>query len=109
MRILFAYRDDIDVRGGAAAVMEHTAAAIRALGHEVDISYELRPDVAGYDLAHAWNIWSPGTALEQLRHLHEAGVPVIWQPFYLGWSESTWADPAVRAVFDPARSAAERE
>ena len=108
MRILFAYRDDVDVRGGAAAVMEHTAAAIRALGHEVDISYEVRPDAGGYDVAHAWNIWSPDSALAQLRHLRETGVPLVWQPFYLDWTEWTWADRAVRAAFDPARGAGER-
>src|SRR3712207_8139258 len=62
-----------------------------------------------------WRDWSSDvcssdlTALQQLRHLRAAGATVVWQPFYLGYSELAWAMQAMPAVFDPARSPAERE
>jgi len=108
VRILFAYRDDIAAGGGAAAVMGQTAAALRELGHEVEIVYEVEPDVAGFDVVHAWNIWFPGSALAQLRYLRGTGAPVVWQPFYLHWTEFAWANAAVRHVFAPERGEGER-
>ncbi len=108
MRALFAYREDVDAHGGAASVMESTAAHLHALGAEVEITYDARPDTAGFDVVHAWNIWKPSTALDQLRHLRASGVPVIWQPFYLHWTEAAWAQTAVYAVFSPQRAESER-
>jgi glycosyltransferase involved in cell wall biosynthesis len=98
LRVLLAYRSDIDTKGGAAFVMERTATALRELGVDVDLTYETYPKVDGYDLVHAFNVWSPASALEQLRHLRGAGVPVVWQPLYLHWTETAWASAAVRAV-----------
>jgi glycosyltransferase involved in cell wall biosynthesis len=107
-RVLFAYRSDIDVHGGAATVMHETAAALRALGVTVDVTFETLPDATGYDLVHAFNIWKPDTALEQLRHLRESGARVVWLPFYLHWTETAWAIRAVRHVFERGRGDAER-
>src|SRR5215210_1895790 len=90
-RVLMAYREDVDQRGGAANVLHATADALRALGAEVEVTTELAPDVDGFDVVHPFNIWDPRGALEQLRHLHATGVPIAWQPFYLGWSEYAWA------------------
>lgn len=98
LRVLLAYRGDIDTKGGAAYVMERTATALRELGVEAEVSYETTPALDGYDLVHAFNVWSPGRALEQLRYLRGSGVPVVWQPFYLHWQETAWAGLAVRAV-----------
>jgi len=98
MRVLFAYRDDVDVDGGAATVMKQTAAALGEVGVEVDITYEVCPDPRGYDVVHAWNVWLPGTALKQLEHLREQGAVVVWQPFYLDLGEHTWANRAIPAV-----------
>jgi glycosyltransferase involved in cell wall biosynthesis/SAM-dependent methyltransferase len=110
MRVLFAYRSgDVDVKGGAATVMERTAGALRALGVEADITYDLAPDPAGYDVVHPVNIWAPQTAWEQLRHLRAENATIVWQPFYLHWAESSWAAQAQIAMFDPARPADERE
>jgi glycosyltransferase involved in cell wall biosynthesis len=108
VRILFAYRDDIAAGGGAASVMGQTAAALRELDHDVQIAYEVEPDVSGFDVVHAWNIWFPGSALAQLRYLRATGVPVVWQPFYLHWTEFAWANAAVRQVFAPQRDEGER-
>lgn len=98
MRVLFAYRDDVDVDGGAASVMKQTAAALGEIGVEVDISYEACPDPRGYDVVHAWNVWQPGSALKQLEHLREQDAVVVWQPFYLDLSEYTWANRAIPGV-----------
>jgi hypothetical protein len=96
--VLLAYRGDIDTKGGAAFVMEQTGAALRALGVEVDLSYDAYPDLEGYDLVQAFNVWRPDTALAQLTYLRASGLPVVWQPFYLNWQETAWANTAVRAV-----------
>jgi glycosyltransferase involved in cell wall biosynthesis len=98
LRVLLAYRGDVDTKGGAALVMEQTGAALRKLGVEVDCSFDTYPSLAGYDLVQAFNAWRPDSALEQLRHLRGSGVPVVWQPFYLHWQEAAWASLAVRAV-----------
>jgi glycosyltransferase involved in cell wall biosynthesis len=107
-RVLFAYRADVDGDGGAATVMRETARALAELGVEVETTYEAAPSTDGFDLVHAVNIWHPRTALAQLRHLRATGVPVVWLPFHLGWSEVAWASLAVRVAFDPARSSEER-
>ncbi|MCB9831687.1 MAG: glycosyltransferase [Planctomycetes bacterium] len=85
--LLFVYRDDVDLDGGASQVMKHTAAALRGLGHRVDVCLSLDPDPRGYDLVHAFNIWKPETALEQLAVLRERGAQVVWSPIYLDLSE----------------------
>ena len=108
-RVLFAYRDDVDTKGGAASVMRRTAEALEALGVATEITFDMEPDVGGFDVVHAINCWNPPTALEQLRHLRAAGATVVWQPFYLGYSELSWALRAVPALFDPARPAEERQ
>ena len=108
-RVLFAYRDDVDTEGGAASVMKRTAEALEALGVSTEISYDVDPDPTGFDVVHPINIWAPGSALQQLRNLRAAGATVVWQPFYLGYSEIAWVNRALPALFDSARPAEERE
>ena len=108
-RVLFAYRDDVDTRGGAAGVMNRTAEALEALGVQTEVTHDVEPDVTGFDIVHAVNVWAPNSALQQLRHLRAAGATVVWQPFYLGYSELSWAMRALPAVFDPGRPAVERD
>jgi glycosyltransferase involved in cell wall biosynthesis len=101
-RVLFVYRSDVDADGGAGTVMRETAKALRELGVEVDVTYDARPAVDGYDLVHAFNIWDPPTALAQLRYLRSTGLPVVWLPFYLHWCEFAWASQALRVIFGAA-------
>jgi glycosyltransferase involved in cell wall biosynthesis len=108
LRVLVAYRDDVDLHGGAANVMHATIDALRAQGAEVELTLEVEPRVDGFDVVHPINIWSPSSALAQLRHLHGTGVPIAWQPFYLHWSEYAWANLAIHAAGDPSRPAGER-
>ncbi len=109
LRALLAYRSDVDVDGGAAAVMKETAKALQALDIDVDLSFEMRPPTERYDILHAFNIWQPSTALEQLRYFQDQKKPIVWNPFYLHWCESHWANLAVRAIYDPQRSEGERK
>jgi len=92
LRILFVYRSDVDKNGGAAGVMVNTCNAVKDLGVQVEITYDQYPKTEGFDLAHVFNIWSPPTALAQLKHLRRSGIPVVWSPFYLHWCECAWAN-----------------
>jgi glycosyltransferase involved in cell wall biosynthesis len=80
--------------------MREGAAALAAAGVEVDVTYEVRPQsLADYDLVHVFNVWHPGSALEQLRYLHSEGMPIVWQPIYLDLREYAFASLAIRAIF----------
>ena len=107
-RVLFAYRDDVDVQGGAAGVMKRTAEALEELGVATEVTYDIDPDVAGFDVVHAVNVWSPATALEQLRNLRARDATVVWQPFYLGYSELAFALGVVPQLLGGERPPEER-
>jgi glycosyltransferase involved in cell wall biosynthesis len=98
-RVLLAYRSDVDRVGGAGLMMDDLAEALTALGLHVDVTLDQHPDVSGYDLVHAMNIWSPDTALDQLRYLRAQDVPVAWTPIYSHWAEVAWARPAVQGIY----------
>ncbi len=108
LRILFVYRSDVDVNGGAAGVMNKTCEALRKLGVQVEITHEMYPETSGFDAVHAFNIWSPPTALAQLKHFRQSGVPVIWSPFYLDWCEYAWANLAFELIYRREHSQEER-
>jgi glycosyltransferase involved in cell wall biosynthesis len=108
-RVLFAYRSDVDAQGGAAGVMHRTADGLRSLGVEVDVTFDVKPPLgAKYDLVHAFNVWSPESALAQMQYLRSKGVPIVWQPIYLKLSEFVFASLASRAIFAAERSEADR-
>lgn len=107
-RLLLATRADNDQAGGAVSVMKQTARALDALGCETRITTDLHPDVRGFDLVHAFNVWAPATALEQLRHLRSTGIPVVWSPIYLHWCEYTWAVHALQDIYGSAITEDER-
>jgi glycosyltransferase involved in cell wall biosynthesis len=110
LRVLLAYRSDVDVHGGAGAVMDGTARGLRAHGVELDVTHELRPALdTPYDLVHVFNVWWPHTALEQMQYLRAQGVPLVWQPIYLKLSEYACANLAARAIFAPERGEDERQ
>jgi glycosyltransferase involved in cell wall biosynthesis len=110
LRVLFAYRSEVeDPRGGAATVMLELARELRQMGLDVDVSFEGRPDPAGYDLVQVFNAWHPNPALRQLRHLRDHDVPIVWFPFYLHWCEWVWANRAVRAIFSASTAEADRK
>jgi len=99
MRVLFVYREDVDVDGGAAAVMKETSRALQELGVDTETTYDLYPKTDGFDIAHVFNIWSPQSAWEQLKHLRRTGIPIVWSPFYLHWCECAWASLAFELIY----------
>ncbi|HYZ81684.1 MAG TPA: hypothetical protein VE571_10465, partial [Solirubrobacteraceae bacterium] len=98
-RVLLAYRSDVDRVGGAGLMMDDLAEALSGLGLEVGVTLDAQPDVTGYDVVHAMNIWAPDTALAQLRYLRSQDVPVAWTPIYSHWAEVAWARPAVLGIY----------
>lgn len=104
LRILCAYRDDIDVDGGAGIVMRETKAGLEKRGHHVDVTYELNPDCSSYDVVHCFNVWIPETATQQIRNIHKQGVPIVWSPIYLDLCELLWVGPFLTQMKDRPKS-----
>jgi glycosyltransferase involved in cell wall biosynthesis len=74
--------DALEVPGGDTKQMEETAAHLRRLGIEVDVSLEARPELAGYDLVHLFNLSRPDSTVLQARNARERGVPFVLTPIH---------------------------
>jgi glycosyltransferase involved in cell wall biosynthesis len=98
LRILFANHNGSGASGGGGQVLRETVAGLRNLGVVVEVTSELYPDVSGFDLVHAFNVWPLETSLPQMRYLGKAGVPVVWEPIFSDLHEFTWAMRAVRLL-----------
>jgi glycosyltransferase involved in cell wall biosynthesis len=98
-KVLLAYRKDVDHDGGAGMVMKHTHRSLQELNFDADISYDSKPNLQGYDIIHAFNIWAPNTALAQLKYFKQSGKPIVWMPFYLHWCEYIWANASLNAIY----------
>jgi glycosyltransferase involved in cell wall biosynthesis len=98
-KVLLAYRKDVDHDGGAAMVMKHTHRSLQQLNFDTDISYDSKPNLQGYDIIHAFNIWAPDTALAQLKYFKQSRKPIVWMPFYLHWCEYIWANASLNAIY----------
>jgi glycosyltransferase involved in cell wall biosynthesis len=96
LRVLFANHNGRNADGGGGKVLYETVDGLRALGVDVEVTTELRPDVSGFDVVHAFNIWPLETSLPQIRHLAAAGVPLVWEPIFSDLHEFTWAMRAIR-------------
>jgi glycosyltransferase involved in cell wall biosynthesis len=77
--------------------------ALRDLGVIVDVTTDLYPDVRGFDLVHAFNVWSPDTSVPQMRYLRETEVLVVWEPIFSDLYEFAWARRALSLLdkFEP--------
>lgn len=98
LRVLFANHNDSDPSGGGGQVLHETVAGLRELGVVVAVSAELYPDVDGFDLVHAFNVWPLRTALPQMRYLGGKGVPIVWEPIFSDLHEFAWATRAIRLL-----------
>src|SRR5262249_33859255 len=86
-----------------------TADGLRRRGVEVDVTFDVRPRLgAKDDLVHAFNVWSPESALAQMQYLRSTGLPIVWQPIYLKLSEFVFGSLASRAIFGAERGEADR-
>ena len=83
MRVLIQNRSDAyAVPGGDTKQMQETAAHLRRLGVDVDISLETSPQLEGYDLVHLFNLSRPDSTVLQARNAHERGVPFVLTPIH---------------------------
>ena len=74
--------DAFEVPGGDTKQMEETAAQLRRLGVEVDVSLESRPALDGYDLVHVFNLSRPDSTVLQARNAREREVPYVLTPLH---------------------------
>lgn len=102
MRILMLNRADALVhRGGDTVQMLRTKAELEKLGCRIDVRTEAEPALAGYDLAHVFNIQTADHSLRQLTAAQRQGLPVALSTIY--WDlRSLDRDPDfVRACSSP--------
>jgi glycosyltransferase involved in cell wall biosynthesis len=83
VRVLIQVRPDHrSLLGGDAMHAERTAAALRDLGVAVDLSGELAPNLAPYDLVHVFNTLQSHAPFRQVTHARSAGLPLVLTPIY---------------------------
>ncbi len=95
LRVLFANHNGRGADGGGGKVLVETMAALCELGVITDVTTELYPEVRGFDLVHAFNVWPPETALPQMRYLRDADVPLLWEPIFSDLHELAWVKKVV--------------
>ena len=88
MKVLMWVRMEyFDLEGGDKIQIENTAAELRKLGVEVDISADTDVDLSGYDVVHVFQLdWTPETYL----HVNKAkkfGKPIVLSPIHHRVSE----------------------
>jgi len=88
MRILIQNRPDaFEVPGGEAVQIKKTADALCALGHEVNISTDLTPDLRNYDVVHLFNLTMSATAYVQALNARAQRKPIVLSTIYYTWDE----------------------
>lgn len=68
--------------GGDTIQMMKTKEELESLGHHVDISLELEPDLSGYDVVHLFNITRVQETFFQIRNAKKQNVPVVLSTIY---------------------------
>ena len=96
-------------RGGDLTQMRKTGEALRRLGVEVAESFEPKPNAAGCDLAHVFNLRTVQVTPGQVKALKQQGVPVALSPIYLNPSLATWASRVITNIFQNDRKPDELE
>lgn len=96
-------------RGGDLTQMRKTAESLRRLGVEVAESFDTKPNAAGFDLAHVFNLRTVQVTPGQVKALKRQGVPVVLSPIYLNPGLATWASRVITNVFQNDRKPDELE
>lgn len=68
--------------GGDTIQIESLARSLKLLGHRVDISLDLDPNLEGIDLVHCFNITRLQETLCQVANARNQGIPVILSPVF---------------------------
>jgi len=88
MKALFQTRTSIfSVPGGDTVQILKTADGLRALGCEVDISTDLEPDLAGYDIVHLFNLTRPQELYMQAANARRQDRKIALSPIYASYDE----------------------
>lgn len=83
LNILIQNRPDTPTNpGGDTVQMERTAQFLRELGHRVDISFELSPDLRQYDVIHLFNLTRPFETHAQAINAKRQGKPYVLSSVY---------------------------
>jgi glycosyltransferase involved in cell wall biosynthesis len=83
MKVLFQSRSTLfKVPGGDTVQLIKTAEALRKIGITVDISTELEPSLAGYDLVHLFNLMRPQEVYVQAANAKSQGKRVALSTIY---------------------------
>ncbi|MEW6572170.1 MAG: glycosyltransferase [Bacillota bacterium] len=83
LRVLMQSRVTLfSVTGGDTIQILKTKEYLEKLGVECDISLELEPDLAGYDLVHLFNLMRPQEVYLQALNAKAQGKPVVLSPIY---------------------------
>ena len=82
-RVLMQIRPDWESSpGGDSIQLRGTQAALEALGVRVSVSTDLQPDLAGFDIVHAFNTTRPQESLEHCANARRQGKPVVLSTVY---------------------------
>ncbi|MBE6633156.1 MAG: glycosyltransferase family 4 protein [Ruminococcaceae bacterium] len=88
MKILMQIRANaFTCSGGDTIQMQKTKDALEAMGYEVDLSLELRPDLSAYDVVHLFNITRVQETYIQIKNAVEQGKPVVLSTIYWPFHE----------------------
>ena len=100
MKILMQIRANaFTCPGGDTVQMQKTRDALIDLGHDVDISLELHPDLSRYDVVHLFNITRVQETFVQIRNAAEQKKPVALSTIYWPFAEfERYANTGVRGL-----------
>ena len=88
MKILMQIRSNaFTCSGGDTIQMQKTKDALVAMGHDVELSLELRPDLTAYDVVHLFNITRVQETYIQIQNAVEQGKPVVLSTIYWPFHE----------------------
>lgn len=85
----------LSVPGGDTMRILKTRKYLVRDGVRCDVSLDLEPDLAGYDLVHLFNVIRPQELYLQMRNAKRRGVPVVLSPVYVDYSEFERHDRSV--------------
>ena len=98
-RVLLCGRPDLLTKPGGDTRQIQTLR--RCLGDDAELSLDLTPDCAGFDVAHVFNLSRPVEPALQAAHARRAGLPVVCTPIFQDlWRYNRWGRVGSgRAVF----------
>ncbi|MGL4463236.1 MAG: glycosyltransferase family 4 protein [Planctomycetia bacterium] len=106
MRVLYVNHPNApNYAGGDVVVMRRMAGDLRRRGVDVDEAFDLRPNAAGFDVAHLFNSCPPGDRIIQVESLRKTGgAAIVLTPTYHNRPFLLWAGACLRSIYESALS-----